>query len=205
MNNLKNIIEEEIKDNDSEACSISNVDKNGVYEESEELDNNNNEEEEDEYDEGGDSYLSEEEEEEEEHQNKDNEKLLFEELIPIKLDLSNLKSHLKDNFTWPVVVPYDITGENESDYLEYNLKNANIDLFSLRTSEDLDLPHEFTMAISKSIRSQISLYIPIIWKVRLNNLNKKKRFETNNQNIVDVSENEQSLQEPLFPFNSIKK
>lgn len=89
---------------------------------------------------------------------------LDEEILPITINLRNGEWHFRDQFTWSVKLPRDILGQEVQEYIEYNLNDPTIDVFSLRTAEDMDFPVGFDSSIARSIRAQLMTLIPIIWK-----------------------------------------
>lgn len=90
----------------------------------------------------------------------------YEELLPVTLNLRNGEWHLKDQITWPVTLPCDVLGQDCQEYVEYCLKDPKIDVFALRTVEDMDFPVGFDLAIAKAIRAHIMAFLPVIWKER---------------------------------------
>lgn len=92
------------------------------------------------------------------------EQQLDEEMLPISLNLRNGEWHFRDQLMWAVKLPSDILGHECQEYIEYNLNDPLIDVFSLRTTEDMDFPVGFDASIARSIRAQLMTLIPIVWK-----------------------------------------
>lgn len=109
-----------------------------------------------------------------------------EELVPVRIEMKSGEWEFRDQFVWPVTLPLDILGNRCSEYVEYNLQDPRIDAFSLRTVEDLDFPVGFDVFLSKSIRAQLMLTIPVIWKERQQNALLEKRKDNSSQHSHTV-------------------
>jgi hypothetical protein len=89
---------------------------------------------------------------------------VYEEMVPVSFYLKSGDWEFRDQITWAAMFPSDILGNDCNDYVEYNLKDPRIDVFALRTVEDIDFPVGFDISIAKSLRAQLMTIIPILWK-----------------------------------------
>ncbi|XP_049850280.1 uncharacterized protein LOC126322404 [Schistocerca gregaria] len=116
---------------------------------------------------------------------------LAEELIPIRLNLTNGEWHLLDQFYWPILIPEDVTYHRLDDYIEYNVSNPNIQTFATRLAEESDFPYAFDSAIVKSICAQITTCIPVYWNERKANVTEQHRLDV-------VQRRTQNERNPIF-------
>jgi len=91
---------------------------------------------------------------------------LCSEELPLSLNLKNGDFELRDQITWSVLLPLDLNGYECNEFVSYNLQNPMIDLFALRTVEEMDFPVGFDISVSRSIRAQIMALIPVVWRER---------------------------------------
>lgn len=155
------------------------------------------------------------------------EQKLDEEMLPISLNLKNGDWHFRDQLLWAIKLPSDMLGHECQDYIEYNLNDPLIDVFSLRTAEDMDFPVGFDASIARSIRAQLMTLIPIVWKERQalavqerRNMNAQRRTSSQDapngaQSILARLAKGSSLTDedwtkaiattPEFPLNAVRK
>lgn len=86
--------------------------------------------------------------------------------LPLVLNLKSGDFEFRDQITWSVSLPLDLNGCECQDYVAYNLQNPMIDLFALRTVEEMDFPVGFDISVARSIRAQLMTLIPIVWRER---------------------------------------
>lgn len=115
-------------------------------------------------------------------------RLLSEEL-PLSLNLKSGDFEFRDQITWSVLLPVDLNGYDCHDYVAYNLENPMIDLFALRTVEEMDLPIGFDISLARSIRAQLMTLIPIVWRERqVVALQERRNSSIQRAKKVDLSE-----------------
>lgn len=155
------------------------------------------------------------------------EQKLDEETLPISLNLKNGEWHFKDQLLWAIKLPSDILGQECQDYVEYNLNDPLIDVFALRTAEDMDFPVGFDASIARSIRAQLMTLIPIVWKERQalavqerRNINAQRRTSTldapngaqtllarlaKGSTLTDEDWTKAIATTPEYPLNAVRK
>lgn len=92
---------------------------------------------------------------------------VYEEMVPVTLNLKSGEWELRDQFVWPVTLPVELLAYDCNDYIMYNLRDPRIDVFALRTIEEMDFPIGFDISVSKSIRAQLMSIIPVLWKEKV--------------------------------------
>lgn len=178
---------------DSTAASVSLQPSSTTYPYGEGLDDDSeadesvdeDEDQEDEEDEDGDEF-----EFDEDGLELDDEVPVVETLIPIRLVLQRSEGapSFHDQFLWPVVLPATVLGRNFSEYLLYNVNYPRIDIFATRTAEELNLPNNFDSAIARSIRAQIRITMPILWKERLYKEKRHKKLSKKKTQAIEKQE-----------------
>jgi hypothetical protein len=115
---------------------------------------------------------------------------VYEETVPVTLNLKSGTWELRDQFLWPVTFPVDLLAYDCNDYVAYNLRDPRIDTFALRTVEEMDFPIGFDVSVAKSIRAQLMALIPILWKEKVSVLMQERRAASTQRRSAAATANQ---------------
>ena len=146
---------------------------------------------------------------------------IYEEMVPVTLNLKSGEWELRDQFVWPVTLPVELLAYDCNDYIMYNLRDPRIDVFALRTIEEMDFPIGFDISVSKSIRAQLMSIIPVLWKEKVSVIIQERRaalaqrcsttLEPSNTETggLDANTTEQLAQDIIeynaYPINAVRR